>query len=51
MRLEKAFLRSFYVGEEDAVERARQRRDALTAARDRLFGQSDPEIRQPTDTS
>ena len=47
--IEKAFLRSFYAGEEDAVERARKRRDALTAAREQLFGRSDHEIRQPTD--
>ena len=47
--IEKAFLRSFYAGEEDAVERARTRRDALTAAREQLFGRSDHEIRQPTD--
>ena len=44
--IEKAFFRSFYAGEEDALGRARQRRDALTAAREQLFGQSDPEIRQ-----
>ncbi|MYI75602.1 MAG: DNA phosphorothioation system sulfurtransferase DndC [Acidobacteria bacterium] len=49
--VEKAFLRSFYADEKDAVERARQRRDALTAARERVFGQSDHEIRQPTDTT
>ena len=49
--IEKAFLRSFYVGEEDAVERARQRRDALTAARERLFGQSEHETRQRTDAT
>ena len=47
--IEKAFLRSFYAGEEDAVERARRRRDALTAARERVFGQSDHQICQPTD--
>ena len=49
--VEKAFLRSFYADEKDAVERARQRRDALTAARERVFGQSDHEFRQPTDAT
>lgn len=43
--IEKAFFRSFYASEEDAVERARQRRDALTTARERVFGHSDPDIR------
>ena len=35
---EQAFTRSFFSSEEDAVSRARQRRDALTAARDTVFG-------------
>ena len=47
--LERAFVRSFYVDEKDAVERARQRRDALATAREQVFGQPDHEIRQPTD--
>ena len=47
--IERAFLRSFYTSEEDAVERARKRRDALTAAREQVFGQSDHEnLSQPT---
>ena len=47
--IEKAFLRSFYSGEDDAVERARQRRDALTAAHERVFGQPAEGFAQPTD--
>ena len=35
---ERAFTRSFFNGEDDAVNRARKRRDALTAARDSVFG-------------
>ena len=35
---ERAFRRSFFAGEEDAVDRARGRRDALTAARESVFG-------------
>ena len=38
--IEKAFLRSFYADEKDAVDRARQRRDALTAAHERVFSQT-----------
>ena len=47
--IERAFHRSFYAGEHDAVARARQRRDALTSARERLFGESGHETHQPTD--
>ena len=35
--IEQAFYRSFYDGEEDAVARARQRRDALDMARERVL--------------
>lgn len=35
---ERAFMRSFFTGEDDAVERARHRRDALAAARETVFG-------------
>lgn len=35
---ERAFARNFFTGEEDAVGRARDRRDALTAAREAVFG-------------
>ena len=49
--IEKAFLRSFYSGEEDAVQRARQRRDALTAARERVFDQADPEVRRRSEAT
>ena len=36
--IEQAFHRGFYEGEEDAVTRARQRRDALNTARERVMG-------------
>ena len=49
--IEKAFLRSSYTSEEDAVKRVRQRRDALTAARERVFGDSDPGIRRTSETA
>lgn len=35
--LEQAFYRNFYDGEEDAVERARRRRDAINMAQQRVF--------------
>ena len=35
---ERAFTRNFFASEDDAVDRARQRRDALVAARDTVFG-------------
>lgn len=35
---EQAFKRNFFASEEDAVTRARERRDALTTARDSVFG-------------
>ena len=45
---ERAFARNFYTGMDDAVDRAKHRRDALTAARDSVFGPSVIEIREPT---
>ena len=36
--IERAFKRSFFASEDDAVGRARERRDALTAAREAVFG-------------
>ncbi|MCY4265972.1 MAG: DNA phosphorothioation system sulfurtransferase DndC [Gammaproteobacteria bacterium] len=36
--LEGVFRRNFYVDENDAVDRARRRRDALISARDSIFG-------------
>ena len=35
---ERAFRRSFFTSEEDAIDRARERRDALTAAHESVFG-------------
>lgn len=49
--IERAFVRSSYSSEEDAVERARHRRDALTAAREQVFGRSDQAIRPPNDAT
>ena len=43
----RAFARHFYTGVDDAVDRARQRRDALTAARDSMFGPPVVEIHEP----
>ena len=37
--LERSFKRNFFADENDAVERARQRRDALSSARDSVFGE------------
>lgn len=42
--LEKAFYRNFYDGEEDALIRARQRRDALAAAKERVFERTAPQV-------
>ena len=36
--IEKAFFRNFYEGEEDAINRARQRRDLLDAAHNEIMG-------------
>lgn len=44
--MERAFSRSSYESEDDAVGRARKRRDALSAARDHVFGRTDPEVRE-----
>lgn len=38
--IEQAFLRNFYDGEEDAVNRARQRRDLLGATQDEILGKT-----------
>ena len=38
--LERAFKRNFFADENDAVDRARQRRDALSSARASVFGES-----------
>ena len=46
---ERAFARSYYVSEDDAIERARKRRDALTAARDTVFGPPVVEIQDAMD--
>ena len=39
--IERAFMRNFFANEEDAIDRARVRRDALTAAREAVF---DPDL-------
>ena len=44
---EEAFARNAFGGEDEAVERARRRRDALTAARERVFGPPVVEIVDP----
>lgn len=44
---ERAFARNFYTGVDDALNRARQHRDALTAARDSMFGPPVVELREP----
>ena len=44
---EEAFARNAFSGEDEAVERARRRRDALTAARGRVFGPPVVEIVDP----
>lgn len=46
---ERAFARSYYASEDDAIERARKRRDALTAARDTVFGPPVVEIQDAMD--
>ena len=48
---ERAFTRSFFTSEDDAVDRARQRRDALTAARDTVFGPDVVMSREPGEPS
>ena len=44
--IEQAFYRSFYDGEDDAVDHARQRRDALDMAREHVFDQTTTMIRE-----
>ena len=44
--IEQAFYRSFYEGEEDAVQRARQRRDTLESARERVLEDSSAMIQE-----
>lgn len=44
--IEQAFYRSFYDGEEDAVERARQRRDALDMARESTLDKTSTMLQQ-----
>lgn len=44
--LERAFYRNFYDDEEDAVTRARERRNALDAAQDRIFEETSPQIQE-----
>ena len=41
---EQALKRNFYSNEEDAVNRARERRDALSSARDAVYGPNIPEV-------
>ncbi len=47
--LEQAFHRGFYDDEEDAVSRARERRDALDRAQERLFGETSPMVQGTPD--
>lgn len=47
--LEQAFYRGFYEGEDDAVRRARQRRDAFGQAQGRAFDESSPMIQEVLD--
>jgi len=47
--LEQAFRRGFYDGEEDAVSRARQRRDALDVAQERVFDETSSMVQEAPD--
>lgn len=47
--LDKAFYRNFYEDEEDALNRARQRRDALDAAKERSSEQTSPMVQEVPD--
>lgn len=47
--LEQAFQRGFYSDEEDAISRARERRDALDKAQERLFGEISPMVQGTPD--
>jgi DNA sulfur modification protein DndC len=49
--LEQAFYRNFYRDEDDAVERARQRRDALGALRSKIADDALPMIQESLDIS
>ncbi len=44
--IEQAFHRSFYDGEEDAVARARERRDSLDMARKRMMEDTSPTVQE-----
>ncbi len=44
--IEQAFYRNFYNDEEDAVNRARQHRNALNAAQERVFEQTVPQVQK-----
>lgn len=44
--LEQAFYRNFYDGEQDAIDRARQLRDALDAAQERVFDETSSLIQE-----
>ncbi|MGD9537113.1 MAG: DNA phosphorothioation system sulfurtransferase DndC [Alphaproteobacteria bacterium] len=47
--LEDAFFRNFYEGEDDAVSRARQRRDALELAQEQVFDGASPMVQESPD--
>ena len=49
--LEQAFYRNFYDNQEDAVDRARQHRDALDMAREQVFDGASPIIKEVPDLS
>lgn len=49
--IEQAFLRNFYDSEEDAVNRARQQRDALSIAQEQVLGAALPMIEKTLDMS
>ena len=49
--LERAFKRNFFADEKDAVDRARQRRDALSSARDAVFGEKAATDSRSSDTA
>lgn len=49
--IEQAFYRNFYDGEEDAVERARQRRDSLYMTQERVFDTTAPMVQEVPNNS
>ena len=49
--LEQAFYRNFYDNQEDAVDRARQHRDALDTAREQVFDGASPMVQEVPDLS